>query len=463
MMSRHVAFSIVALLLATAILSTGAEASRIRFVNITATGTALTKDGAVTNALVNAINHINGRVINQQTLALSLRAGFRTNQYAHGVVSTRTSTAAAEATLTSAVHLAADAYGKFIDEETHGAVKSYSILSLSQNHKGVWTAKVQSSIAKFDRPKEAMRRSIAVFPVTTTSRYFSIDEHHVNSERIATLLGQSLTDSLTAMRKFAVLDREHDSSLNKELTAIPAGQASIDDYALLGKRMVADYVLVTQLNQFQFRTKVTHFMGTTQAIHTGFAEIDISYRLIDPVTSQVVESGTLHKEIPATALHGYGTLSSPKDKAETLATYAGETIAKAIGNALYPVMIVDSSGDNVVIAEGASALRTGESYRIFRYGKTVHDPYTSENLGREEYYCCNVTIYRVTPALAYGKVSHFKGTFQDIFKPETYILREQIQKSREANEKTKSAKLKQKIKKQNDVFGDKGPPKPDKR
>ncbi|MGH8273968.1 MAG: CsgG/HfaB family protein [Gammaproteobacteria bacterium] len=413
----------------------------------------MTKDGAVTDALVNAINHVNGRVINQQTLALSLRAGFRTNQHAHGAVSTRTSTAAAKATLSSVAHVAADAYGRFIDEETHGAVKSYSILSLRQNLKGVWTAKVRSSIAKFDRPKEAMRRSIAVFPVTAVSRYFPIGGHQKNGEHIATLLGQSLTNSLTAMGNFTVLDREHDSSLNKELAAIPAGQASIDDYALLGKRLVADYVLVTQLNQFQFKTKVTHFMGTSRVIRTEFAEIDTSYRLIDPVTSQVVESGTLHKVIPEKTLHSYGALSSPKDKEETLAAYTGEAIARSIGDALYPVMIVDASGDNVVIAEGDSALRTGESYRIFRYGKTVYDPYTSENLGREEYYCCNVTISRVTPTLAYGKISHFKGAFQDIFKPETYILREQIQKNREANEKANSNKLKRMIKKQNNVFG----------
>lgn len=434
------------------IAATPAYSARIKYVSITTTGTSLTREGAVTSALVSAINHVNGRVINQETLALSLDAGFHNSIRSKGTERKGKTVTPVSETEADTVHLSGAGFGKFIQEETHGAIKSYSVLSSTENKKGVWTAKVKATIAQYNDPKSALRRSIAIIPTSSDTRYFSVTGRSVASSQIEGLLGQSLTNSLTSSRKFAVLDRKHDNALNHELSQIVNGESSIDDYALLGKRLVADYVLVTRVNQFSFRDHVTHFMDSSHVIHRVSADLDVDYQLIDPVTSEVVLSGTLRRHLALPALRHFGSLGSRQDKIEALSEFAGEHLSEDILNALYPTMLVDASGNNVVLAEGASALRKGEKYRIYRYGKDVKDPYTSENLGQEQHYCCNVTITRVTPNLAYGRVTKTKGDFQDQFLPQTFVLGREIHVDHRALEKKKEKALKNKIKKENSFF-----------
>ncbi len=438
--------------LAFVVVATPAYSARIKYVSITTTGTSLTREGAVTSALVSAINHVNGRVINQETLAISLDAGFHNSVKSKGIVRQGKTVTPISETENDTVHMSGAGYGKFIQEETHGAIKSYSVLSTRKDKKGVWTAKVKATIAKYNDPRSALRRSIAIVPTSSDSGYFPVTGRRVSSNQIEGLLGQALTDSLTASRKFTILDRKHNDALNQELSQITNGESSIDDYALLGKRLVADYVLVTRINQFSFRDHITHFMDSSHVIHRVSAALDVNYQLIDPVTSQVVLSGTLRRQLALPSLRHYGTLGSRQDKIEALSEFAGEHLSEDILNALYPTMIVDVSGNNVVLAEGASALRKGERYRIYRYGKDVKDPYTSENLGREQRYCCNVTITRVTPNLAYGSVTKIKGDFQDQFLPQTFVLGRQIHMNDSVLEKKKEKALEKKIKKENSFF-----------
>lgn len=429
-----------------------AAASRIAYVSMTTTGTSLTREGAITSALISAINHVNGRVLNQQTLAISLDAGLRNSSYSHGAATNGGTATSGAATESGNAHLTANAYGKFIQAETHGAIKSYSVLSNRKNAKGIWIAKVQSVIAKFRDPQSALRRSIAIIPTSSSKSYFLIEGERTDGNHIRDLVGQSLISSLTSSRKFTILDREHNSALNRELSQTTNGQTSSDDYALLGQRLVADYVLLTKIDQFQFIDHIIHFIDSTHTIHRLTAEASVNYQLIDPVTSEIIIAGSLNKQLSAEELRQYGRLSSREDAIDALSSYIGEKIAKAVLDAIYPTLIIDATGNNVVLAEGASALRKGESYRIYKYGKEIRDPYTSENLGREQFYCCNLTITRVTPNLIYAKVTHIKGKFESIFLPGRFILGGQMQgKSKKWNQHKNEA-LRRKIKKENSIF-----------
>jgi curli biogenesis system outer membrane secretion channel CsgG len=435
-------------LMTAAIVASGvaARSTDLTLVNVTSSGTSLTRDGAITDALVNAINEVNGRVIDEQTLVLSLRAGLRVTSPHQGSPTTGTPAQ------TNTVNVSSNAYVRFIEAETHGAVHSYSVLDVTQNTSGTWTAKVDALIAKFTAPKQALRRSIAVLPTAVSSREAFVDGRRIASGGAAELFGEALINGLTSTRRFTVLDRKHSAALDRELATIRSGQASVSDYALLGHRLVADYVLITKLNHFEFKVFVTRFPGTSRTIRSGRGEADVAYELIDPVTSQVIESATLRNVVSEAALRRLGPLSSPTDIAQALASYIGRSITKAITADLYPIMIVDASGNNVVIAEGASVVRDGVTYGVFEYGKQVEDPYTGENLGREQIYCCRVRITRVTQNLAYGTISGSQSAFQDIFKPESFILGGSVVVYHADHEQSKAKAIQQLIKQQNSVF-----------
>ncbi|MBW4053718.1 MAG: hypothetical protein HIU85_20105 [Proteobacteria bacterium] len=424
----------------------------------------MTRDGAVTDALVNAINRVNGVVINEQTLGVSLDAGFRTTSLgstrpeAQGAPGAAASSAlpgpgGAGAPQTTGLSLASGAYAKFMEQETHGAIKSYSILSVNQGKRGTWHARVRATIAKLVTPKEALRRSIAVLPPKISSEAISIDGSHSGRRQAQTFTTQAIVSSLAGTQKFTVLDREHTRSLNAELSTIRTGQASISDYALLGKRLFADYVLVTRIDRLHYRVAVTHFIDTSRTLSTRVGGITVFYELIDPVTAQVVASGTVRTRLNAAQMEKYGSLRTNRGRIQALSSYIGERIANAISSDLFPIMVVDATGNHVVIAEGTGALHAGERYQVFEYGSAIKDPYTGENLGREETACCVVTISRTTPNLAYGVVSGLGRSFQEIFRPDTFILRNEAPESNPKAAKARNSAIERMIKKQNSVFG----------
>jgi hypothetical protein len=402
------------------------RSARLRVVEVTTSGISMTRDGSVTDALVNAINSVNGVLINEQTLGLSLDAGFRTTSIAsarskaQGASGGATSGASqnsgdAGRPQTSGFSLSSGAYAKFMQQETHGAIRSYSILSLNRGKRGSWHAMVRATITKFVMPREALRRSIAVLPPEISSGAISIDGSHSGRQQARTFTTQAIVSSLTGVRKFTVLDREHTSLLNAELSTIRTGQASISDYALLGKRLVADYVLVTRIDRLHYRVAVSHFIDTNRTFSARAGAITVFYELIDPVTAQVVASGTLGAGLTSAEMEQYGSLRTNRSRIEALSSYVGKRIANAISSDLFPIMVVDATGNHVVIAEGTGALRAGERYQVYEYGSAVRDPYTHENLGREETACCIVTISRTTPNLAYGVMSGLARNFQEIF------------------------------------------------
>ena len=444
------------------------RSDRLRVVQVTTTGTSMTRDGAVTDALVNAINKVNGVVINEQTLGISLNAGFRSTSVGAVNAAAKASSAGSvnsgfEAApsgarglgqpQTTQASLAGGAYAKFMKEETHGAIKTYSILSLKQGKRGTWHATVQASITKFKRPQEALRRSIAVLPPNISTGAISIDGSHSGRQQTQMFTTQAIVSSLTGTQKFTVLDREHTSALNAELSTIRTGQASTNDYALLGKRIVADYVLVTRIDRLHYRVEVTHFIDTTRTISTSVGGITAFYELIDPVTTQVVASGTLRSDLTPTQMMKYGSLRTNRGRIQALSSYVGERIANAISDDLFPIMIVDAAGNHVVIAEGTGALQAGEQYKVYEYGNTIKDPYTGENLGREEAFCCIVNISRTTPNLAYGNISGLAQSFQQVFKPDTYILRNAVVASHPKRAKARKNAVEKMMKQQNSVFG----------
>lgn len=428
------------------------ESARLKVVEVTTTGISMTRDGAVTDALVDAINKVNGVVINEQTLGLSLSAGFRTTTVGSAGGASAGSRGASRPQ-TKRVSLASGAYAKFMQQETHGAIKTYSILSLKQGARGTWHAKVLASITKFRMPKEALRRSIAVLPANVSPGAISIDGSHRGQQQVQSFTTQAIVSSLTGTQKFTVLDREHTSTLNDELSAIRSGEASVSDYALLGRRLVADYVLVTRIDKLHYRVELTHFIDTSRTISTSVGSVTVFYELVDPVTAQVVASGTVRTSLTRAQMEKYGSLRTDRSRIHALSAYAGERIANSISSDLYPIMVVDATGNHVVIAEGTGALRVGERYQVFKYGKTIKDPYTGENLGREETFCCVVRISRTTPNLAYGVMSGLAQSFQEKFKPDAFILRNVVVALHPKRAKARKRAIEKMIKKQNSVFG----------
>jgi len=432
---------------ATSTIQTRSKWARTRVVEVMTTGTSMTRQGAVTDALVNAINQVNGVVLDEQTLALSLDAGFRTTSFraARG--------RGKQAHRTNWTSLCSGAYAKFMEEETHGAIDSYTVLSLARSKDGSWVAHVQASIAKFVRPQEALRRSIAVLAPTILQNGVSIDGVHSGAKQADAVITQGIVNGLTSTQKFTILDREHLGAQNAELGAIRAGEASVQDYALLGKRLVADYVLVTNIDKLKYQVEATHFLDSHRVIQRGSGIVSAFYELIDPVTSQVVATGTITRRLTPRAMRRYGSTGTDRGKIQALSTFTGEEIANSIADTLYPVMIVDATGNDVVIAEGAGALRIGERYRVFKYGRTVKDPYTGESLGREETLCCIVQISRTTSTLAYGAISGLAQPFQTLFQPDTFVLGHSLKTSQRNRGKAAVNSIQKMIKQQNSVFG----------
>ncbi|MFT7492323.1 MAG: hypothetical protein ACI80S_001923, partial [Pseudohongiellaceae bacterium] len=74
---------------------------------------------------------------------------------------------------------------------------------------------------------------------------------------------------------------------------------------------------------------------------------------------------------------------------------------------IYPIRVVDVSGDQIVLNAGGNSLTQGMILDVFKEGKKIVDPYTGESLGKTEKKVGEVQVTRVNSKVTYAR--HIDG------------------------------------------------------
>lgn len=231
------------------------------------TGTGPTQQQAIAQALLTAVQSVNGtsvssRVDYQSTVSMNIsRSSWNYSSQVSPVFS--------------------------VDTTGSGSVNRYQVLSLSGAANN-YHAKVRVYVNKFQSNVQDQHMSrIAVLPFRVT-RGAGYDDDF--STELADLIGTHITQS----GKLSVLDRQYFSEMQQENNVLNWDGAP-QELARLGQKVGVDYLVVGKITQIGAAAQSMY------GLNDNAQQVHLTWRVIEANTSKVVAAGTMNKTFSGAA------------------------------------------------------------------------------------------------------------------------------------------------------------------
>lgn len=412
-----------------------ASAGTLSTKEVTNTGSGPTLQQAINSGLLTAIQEVNGTTLAQANVFASLQASAETQN--------------------DSAYLSSEAYLSAVAQATQGAVTGFKILSYKHNPDGSWLVNVKATVTVYKRSAEEQRTSIVVAIPHGQVDNYNVFGRRAAARSVATDLAEQVQTFLVSTNKFTVLDRDHDAAVDQELGIAESSQASTGQFAMVGQKIAAQYILVSSIEHLSYYDIHTQSRTGDHVYTRPVGGMSVRYQLISSATQQVVLSRIARVDLAGLGLSGG---ASP----QTVLAGSVRAIAKkegaAVLHSLFPIRILAIDNESYIIGAGEDVLAIGQIYEVMTYGPAVIDPDTHESVGRVENYCCEIHITRVAPKLSYGTLLPPIKALAN-FSPERYILGQRVIE-RQAHHSRAGANamkaLKEEIKKQQQAAGGSG-------
>jgi TolB-like protein len=375
----------------------GESTSSFRAVEVDAEGTGPSRDAAIDKALANALRQETGTTVTTETGSLSVDAGLRTAERSEGAatvgvggashpVAERGAGVAAESTLQGKGAETATVSG------TAGRILRYSVISVSAAPEGGFVARVHATLelARREGGSGDSRKRLAIAG-------FASDK----PTPLAQALHDQLVIDLTQSRRFAVVDREHDSAWQSEIDTVRSGDAAPAERARAGQVLGADFLLLGTLHVIGSRT-------TGSAARTDSHVLELTGEVVTHRTASTLRTlpGSATAEFELMEVGTRQVLLADRStvtgsNVEALA----ERISGALIEAIYPARLVKTDDPQaLVLNEGGAMVHVGQRFRIMAEGTEMFDPYTHESLGRQERQAGEIEVSEVGPRMSTARL-----------------------------------------------------------
>ena len=211
-----------------------------------------------------------------------------------------------------------------------------------------------------------------------------------------------------------------------------------------GQKLGADYILVGLINNFAIAKVTEKSYGSTSSNYK--AEFDISLRVIEVATSEIIWSHTIKKKFDKKELRSQLITLRPDPFQKTEFEAAIEMqdglyelittdISKKVITHFYPIKVLNTE-NGILLSQGGSQIAKGEIYKIYSNSKTLKDPDTGMKI-----YTKGVAIATVKVDAVYNDHASavlIDGSLQRIKTGALAIVKEN--KPREETKQTKEAR-----------------------
>ncbi len=415
--------------------------AEISYKEVTATGSGMSYDEALNNALSEAITMVNGKNVQTRTVITTMSGNQSQDERDIEALGEFFETLAIAAAVAEGKNVpkknTSDSgnepeytqnYLKEMIDETKGGIKSYKVIKQYKNNDGRDVVKVRAEVAVFNLPKESMRTRIAVLPFN----FYNVEG---DVSRFNRLLTQGINDYLVQTKKFTVLDRDFVNEVANEKRSILDGSAPAIEMAKIGNEISADFILSGNVEDFYKKTVTKTILATGDEVSKDYAFMYLSYRLIDVATKQISFSNTIKTLTPLSS----DQLQADSDMTEKVSQSLGQEILFST----YPVQVENVKGVDIYLGMGGKQFQKGQIYEIFEKGDQIIDSYTNEVLGNTETLVGQVEITSVSSNYSKAKLLNEKNIMAN-FEPGSFIIRP-VQVDEEANKKIQLEKAKKKI------------------
>lgn len=362
------------------------------------TGTGLTLKEAITDGLVEAIGQVAGRFIEAETELKNLEVS--------------------ESDGKDDKYFSSQAFQKNIASATKGAVKEYSILEQKKNEQKLYEVRLSVVCLKVIPDASNRKRLVCAtfsFPGEPKPGIFDIDaliNAATGMDKPARSIANAFTDNLEAYlvqsRRFMVQDRRNTEALAKEKKIILDGNVPIEDVLKATFDNPADLVVVGGVESVDY-VIATKTMRSGNVIQVGEGVVELSFRVIDVPSKQVKYADRVRYVYTEQDLKKLSGSFAVNRAGNLMMADAANRAGKQIMEAIYPLKVINISGERVTLNEGGRGVQAGQIYDVFALGDEAVDPYTKEKLGRVEVPVGKIKITSSTAKMSAGTVIEKTG------------------------------------------------------
>jgi hypothetical protein len=221
-----------------------------------------------------------------------------------------------------------------------------------------------------------------------------------------------LRDAIVSTGKFQIVERNANSmkSVQEEHALISSGlvDKTKPGTAQIGDFTGANFIIVTQVTDYQDFTKKQENEGTGTTVVLRKIRMEMSSWILDTSTTEVLQTSTFQLEAKDLQQLRESIETSAGTTSDKLYSQLGKDLARHVVRDIvykqFPPRILAKTGDVVTIqlSKGTGA-KKGEKWDVFALGKNLKDPYTGKDLGPEEIYIGQVELTRINPDKSQAK------------------------------------------------------------
>jgi hypothetical protein len=362
--------------------------AQVGVVTVKSEGAGSSKSEAIYDALQMAIGQINGVEIASEMRSAIQEISVETDK--------------------GSAYLSSENFQKKIAARTKGIVRSWRFIDeeRSSSAKGEWTVVLEVSIAKFRTSKQVKRLRLAIVQFRINPEIKNV--RLANKFRIK--FEQTLENTLTQSRRFAILDRKFLGEQTSELNFIKAVGIKTEELARIGNRVGTDLIVLGSVESVSVRNRSRRMKSTGQLIDRWRSEGRVSLRIIDVATTQIKYADSIGRQANSQSI-------------DLVAKRISDLFGEKILNAIFPISVVSVDSDSITLGQGGSTVQEGQILKLIELGAMLRDPYTKEVLGRKESEIGLIEISNVQSKFSTARIIRSRNNLANNFQPGRYIVR----------------------------------------
>lgn len=345
---------------------------------VTVTGMAATREGAIENGLIQAVQQVKG--LSLKAALQAVRSGVTISKNGKRYTEYKT------------------AQQSTSQLRSNGIIAGYEVIE-EEEMDGLWNTTLSVEVGMYKTPgfSPNSRRKLAIVDFKANSV--------LKKNGVPNILLQKLTESLVQSRRFAVVDRTEDALYQQEKARWNSSDIAIEEKAKLGMRLGADYVVTGNILSFitSSSTKQLEMTGENYTVEKISAEV--SYKVIVPATMQVKWSSTITYDITVEP----ESSSSHHTLVTRLSNKIANKISQDLLQSIYPIKVLNLAGTMLYLNMGGVNVKAGQKFTVYHLGEKLIDPYTNESLGQMETEVGVATIVDVKPKFAIAQIDEQHG------------------------------------------------------
>lgn len=267
----------------------------------------------------------------------------------------------------------------------------------------------------YSTPKGQPTMAVLPFQISPVVRTVQVGRLNITRNVVEREFSNQLINFLTKSRKFNMLTRTQIQKVMDENKLTESDWAKPGQIEKMGKLLVADYLVTGVINRLEFQVIRQNIAITGETTPRVVATFKVQFQIVESSSGKIVMADQIIKKLKSMDVRREIPVSERKDW--TLADFKDLLFTKTaaeVGNAIlagvYPVKIVEATGQNVVINRGKGAgIKVGNRLKVVSQGKPIIDVDTGESLGGSEQEVGEIEVTSVEVKFSKAKIISGQG------------------------------------------------------